>query len=337
LPTSETRKASIQNVLGYQLQGDGMGGIADGIATEPFAGFAYYRDQDTLTIGELMKPAPANDLHFLNSLSVSRALVELLTNHVLANGKSLGKTFQMEVLTSQDPESDLLHFEASGGINSIISEASQHGVWRTWWDSRSGFHFIPDYYRGSTDGEGHQINEDEFGLPIFPIKCIIEQGPSLIGELEIGKGDSAHPPIHSQRVRGQPFTSFGDATTDPMSNYYNMKLGAIYPVGARVEDNTTGGADPTFDNYMGKYSLTQAYRLYNKGNAQTTFTWKNFPYPALAFSMLHRPVIIKAKDPKGEWDFSTGKLFVVEQVSIDWKDDGHGGGVYLCSASGIEL
>jgi hypothetical protein len=87
LPTSETRKTAIQKVLGRRLQGEGD-------YTDPFAGFANYRDQYTIKVGELMEPAPANDLHFFNYLSSSRVIVEILTNHVLANGKSLGQTFR---------------------------------------------------------------------------------------------------------------------------------------------------------------------------------------------------------------------------------------------------
>lgn len=327
LPTSETRKGSMQNALGYPLQGSGQGGIADGVPTEPFAGFANYRDQDTETVGELMIPAKTNDLHFCNRLSTSRALVEVLTNHVMANGKSIGNTFQMEIQTGRDPESDLLHFEVSGSINSIINEAAQHGVWRAWWDARSGFHFIPDYYAGPLP--------DGFGIrQPAKVACTIKQGPSLVGELEVSPGSDT-PLVHSYRVRGQPFTSFGDATTDPMSNYYNMKLGAVYPPGSKV--GTGPGSDPTMDNYLGKDAGTQAYRLFNKENARTTFTWRNFPYPTLAFGLLNRVVILSAKDPKGAWDYTGGKRFVVENVTVDWQDNGKGGGVYMCSISGIEV
>jgi hypothetical protein len=82
---------------------------------------------------------------------------------------------------------------------------------------------------------------------------------------------------------------------------------------------------------------SRQYRLYYKENARTTFSWKNFPYPALAMGLLHRVIILKAKDPKGAWDYSSGKRFVVENVSVDWQDNGKGGGVYLCSISGIEV
>jgi hypothetical protein len=327
LPDSSTRKASTQNTLGYPLQGTGQGGIADGVPVDPFSGIANYRDQDTLTVGELMTPVPPNELHFLNKLSSSRALVEVLSNHVLANNGPLGHTFSMEILTGQDLESDVLHFEVSGAINSIINEAAQHGVWRAWWDSRCGFHFIPDYYAGPLRDASGILQDAKVALTI-------EDGPSLVGEIEVSPGSDI-PLVHSYRVRGQPFTSFGDATTDPMSNYYNQKLGAIYPPGAKVGDGP--GSDPTMDNYLGKDAAVQAGRLYYKENARTTFSWKNFPYPTLAFGLLHRQIILKAKDPKGAWDFSAGKKFVVESVSVDWQDNGKGGGVYMCSISGVEV
>jgi hypothetical protein len=327
LPDNATRVTATQTQLGYRLSGDDANGIKNGFYVDPFSGFANYRDQDTLTVGELMQPAPANDLHFCNKLSSSRVLVEILTNHVLANGKGIGLTFPMEIQTGQDFEQDILHFEVSGGINSIINEAAQHGVWRAWWDSRCGFHFIPDYYAGPLP--------DGSGIPQpGKVAITIQDGPSLVGELEVNPG-SADPIVHSQRVRGQPFTSFGDATTDPMTNYYNMKLGAIFPVGAKDGDGP--GSDPTMDNYMGKNALVQAGRLYYKENARTTFSWKNFPYPALAMGLLHRVIILKARDPKGAWDYSSGKRFVVENVSVGWQDNGKGGGVYLCSISGIEV
>jgi hypothetical protein len=99
-----------------------------GFIVDPFAGFGAYRDQYLLKVGELMEAAPANDLHFCNALSTWHGLVELMTNHVLANGKSIGQTFNLEIRTDQSPENDLLHYEASGSINSIILQAAH--AWR---------------------------------------------------------------------------------------------------------------------------------------------------------------------------------------------------------------
>jgi len=228
----------------------------------------------------------------------------------------------MEILTGYDLESDLLHFEASGGLNSMIDEAARHGVWRWWWDAKCGFHFVPDYYSG-------------FGTDRIAIT--LSNGPSMLGEVEVGLANG-DPLLHSQAVRGQPFTSFGDADTDPLSNYYNKPLGAIYPPGAVVGSGP--GADAVMDDYMGKNSPAQAQRLFNKGNARTTLTWGNFPYPAMAFGLPGRIINCNMKDPKGAWDFSggSGKKFVVESVSIDLKNsDSPGGGEYMCSASAIEI
>jgi hypothetical protein len=321
LPTSETRKAGIQNALGYTLQGEGQGGIADGQYIDPFSGFANYRDNYTMKVGELMQPAPANDLHFFNQLSAMRVVVEILTNHALANGKALGQTFGMEILTNQDPEYNLLHFEVSGSINSIIQEAANQIVGRAWWDSRSNFHFISDYYSGYNAGT---------------IALTLKDGPSLVGEIEVGQSETASSPVNSYRVRGQPFQSFGDAESDPLTTYYDMALGAKYPPGAVV--GAGPGSDPTDDSYLGKNAAFQAKKLYYKSNAQTTFTWKNVPYPTLVMGLLNRLIKIDAKDPKGAWDFTGGKLFVVTDVEGSLQDAGSpNGGYWLCTVSGIEV
>jgi hypothetical protein len=322
LPTSETRKAATQSTLGYLLQGEGQGGIADGNFIDPFAGFGLYRDGYIMKVGELMVPAKANDLHFFNNLSCMRVVVEILTNHVLANGKSLGQTFGMEILTGQDPEYDMLHFEVSGGINSIISEAANQIVGRAWWDSRSNFHFMLDYYGGGGNGK---------------VAATITAGPSHIGELEIMPGSDV-PLVNSVRVRAQPFLSFGDATSGPLTNFYNTTLGAVYPPGTAIGSGP--GSDSIVDNYMGKNAAGQAFRLYHKDNAQTAFSWKNVPYPGLIMGLLNREIKIKAKDPKGSWDFTTGggKRFIVTDVEGQLQDpDSPNGGYWLCSASGIEI
>jgi hypothetical protein len=319
LGSDSAKRAFIQNTLNYQLQGVGQGGIADLQYIDPFAGFATYRDQYTMKVGELMQRIGANPDHFFWELSSSRVLEEILVHHVTANGHSICELFQMEILTREDLERDLLHFEVSGSINSIINEAAQHGVWRAWWDSRCGFHFIPDYYAKPDEAK---------------VACTIEGGPSLLGEIEVGRG-SPDPLVHSYRVRPQALLSYGDSITSPLENNFDMVLGAVYPPGLKVGSGP--GSDPIMDNYMGKDGAEQARRLFKKSNARTIFSWKNFPYPTLAMGLLHRVIMLKARDPKGAWDYSSGKLFVVENVSVDWQDNGRGGGVYLCSISGIEI
>ncbi|MBA3829900.1 MAG: hypothetical protein H0X33_13250 [Taibaiella sp.] len=319
LPNLVTRKASIQNALGYPLQGTGKGGIADGMFVDPFAGFANYRDQYLLKAGELMQPVAANDLHFCNALSTWHGLVEIMTNHVKANGQPIGDTFNLEIRTDQSPERDLLHYEASGGINSIIQQAAQHGVARTWWDSRSNFHFMLDYYGGGGDGK---------------VAMTLIDGPSFLGDIEVGPG-SPLARINRVAVRGQPFLSFGDATTDPMSNNFDMVLGAVYPPGAPLGGS---GSNIVQDNYMGKNAAAQAYKMFHKENAQTIFNWKNMVHPTLALGLFNREILIKAKDPKKGWNFSGGKRFIVTDVSGELTDaDNPNGGYWLCSLSGIEI
>jgi hypothetical protein len=320
LPTSpELIKASAQNYLGYTFKDDSGVGINAPTPkyNDPLGGFGYYTDQYTLTVGEAMKPRPCNENHLFYKLSASRILVEILRNHVKANGRSIMEMFNMEILTQLDPEYNILTADISGTINSIIQELAQHGVWRAWWDSRCNFHFIPDYYTGYANN---------------PVLQII-QGPSLLGELEVNPGTDQRR-VNRAEVKGQPFISFGDADTDALSANVNMALGAVYPPGT---PKGGVGSDVTMDNYMGRNSGEQARRMYNKANARTTFRWSNFPYPTLAFGLLNRPVAITATDPKLAWSFS-GKLFVVTDADIQLTDaDRPDGGYYLCSVSGIEI
>jgi hypothetical protein len=56
--------------------------------------------------------------------------------------------------------------------------------------------------------------------------------------------------------------------------------------------------------------------------------------------LLNREVRVKAKDPKGAWDFSSGdgKRFIVTDVEGQLADgDSPNGGYWLCSCSGIEI
>jgi hypothetical protein len=323
LPTSpDFIRASAQNVLGQTFKGDATStgtGIANQKYQDPLGGFGYYTDQYTLTVGSAMEPRPCNENHLMAKLSSSRILAELFANHVKANGRPIGEMFNMEVLTSADIEYNILTADVSGTVNSIINEMAQHGVWRTWWDSWGNFHFIPDYYSAGA-GNAH---------------LIIQEGPSLIGELEVNLGTDQKR-INRAEVRGQPFISFGDATADPLTSNINMALGAVYPPGT-PKGGINGGSDVTMDNYMGRNSGEQARRMYNKANAKTTFRWSNFPYPTLAFAMLNRTVAINASDPKGNWSFSD-KRFVVTEVDIQLTDGNRpDGGYYLCSMSGIEI
>jgi hypothetical protein len=153
-----------------------------------------------LKVGELMEAAPANDLHFCNALSTWHGLVELMTNHVLANGKGIGQTFNLEIRTDQSPENDLLHYEASGSINATILQAAMHGVARTWWDSRSNFHFMLDYYGGGGDGK---------------VGMTLTDGHSFLGDIEVGPAPPV-PVVHSARVRGQGFLNYAGSIVSPM-------------------------------------------------------------------------------------------------------------------------
>jgi hypothetical protein len=332
--TLEDYRISVQKQLGYLLQGQGQGGMADKIYKDPLMGFANHnRDDYTMTVGKLMEEIPANDFHVVNNLSVSRALAEVTTNHFLINGKPMGNTFPLNIATNLDPENDLMHYEASGSLNSMAQEATQHGCWLSYWDSKSGFHFVPD----------------TCSLPLaqIPIAATVSDGPGLIGEIDVTLGT---PSIRVSRagVKGQEFLGFGDTTGGVVNDYFNRRIGRTWPV-----DTPPGrpGVEVTMDGYMGKQMLEQARRLWAKANRQTTLAWNNIPYPDLLFGLLGQVVAFKVKDPKGGFDFSLedksfpypgltyrgGKLFQCVQVSGSFQQGSRNGNSFLGSAQFLEV
>jgi hypothetical protein len=61
-------------------------------------------------------------------------------------------------------------------------------------------------------------------------------------------------------------------------------------------------------------------------------------HPTLALGLFNREIFIKAKDPKGGWDYSSGKRFIVTDVSGQLQDaDKPSGGYWMCDLSGIEI
>jgi hypothetical protein len=115
-----------------------------------------------------------------------------------------------------------------------------------------------------------------------------------------------------------------------------MVLGAVYPPGTKIGEGS--GNDIIQDNYMGRNTASQAEKIFRKGNAQTIFNWKNMVHPTLALGLFNREIFIKAKDPKGGWDYSSGKRFIVTDVSGQLQDaDEPNGGYWMCDLSGIEI
>lgn len=303
--------------MGYMMNGTGQGGIADQEYVDPFMGFATYRDQYTITVGELMKPVPANENHIMQFNSASRGVVEIYKNHVTCNGKSIAKMFSHEFELSEDPENDVLTFELSGSPNSIVKTAAVNGNFRYWWDNQSMFHYISDYSNKETVPVAYSINLDG----------------SFLGTLKVSLGTSSHR-VNRVAIRGQPFTSFSDAQENALDSYYNTVQGATY---GYSQDLGGEGTDITQENYLGKNCAEQAVRVWLSESAETTFSWENFPFPVLASSLFNRVVSITGSDPKRAWAF-TNKNFVVTNVSINLAGkDGLGGGYYMCSISGKEI
>jgi hypothetical protein len=139
--TTIQRKNSVQANLGYLLQGTGPTGVAAQDYQDPFGGFGSHRNNYSATVGQLMEPVAANEFHLMAKLSSSRVAAEIMNNHVKANGHAIKDLFGMEIMVGADIESELLTFDTSGSINSIMQDMGRHGVWLVYWDTRSMFHF----------------------------------------------------------------------------------------------------------------------------------------------------------------------------------------------------
>jgi hypothetical protein len=310
------KKNNIQAYLGYLLQGTGPTGMAVGDYQDPLQGLGNYRNQYNSTINQLMQPVAANEFHFFSSLSSSRVAVEIMNNHVKANGHAIKDVFGMEILVGSDIERDLLTFDTSGSINSIMQDMARHGVWLVYWDTRAGFHFVPHYYWGGG----------------YPISAVIASGPSLVGDLEISPA-SPNQRMSGVGVKGQGFLTFGDAGLDALSTNVNANLGAVYPPGGDYGQ----GEFYTMDDYMGRNCGVQAQRLFNLKNARTRFKWSNIPYPTLVTALFNKAVAITATDPNGNYSYN-GKPFWVTDFDIQLEDpERPGNGVYNCSISGVEI
>ncbi len=318
----------IQNTLGYPLRGAGQGGIADNQYSEPFPAFGAYIDLYTATLGSLGTLPGPNPRHFPVRLSASRAFSELFANHLNATVgggvyrpqvQPLHKVFGVDIQGWLDVEQDLMHFELSGSINSMIQTVAQQGMWRAWWDAECNFHFIPDYFGP---------NDDPYSKPMAEF----HYGPSLIGELEINPGTNAER-VNRVAVKPQQFMGFGDNTDDILTSYANRPLGAVYPPGKQA-----GGNDRNMDNYAGKRADIQAKKMFYKETAMTTFTLSNFPNPMAAIQLFNRVISITGEDPRKGWKCD-GKRFIVTNVSgqLDDPERPDGGNGYLCTLSGIEV
>lgn len=323
LPTDQ-----IQNTLQYPLRGAGKGGIADNQYSEPFPGFGSYIDLYSATIGSATNLPPPNPRHFLTKLSAVRAFSELFANHlnVTVGGTGyvpqripLHKLFGVDIQGWTDVEQDLMSFELSGGINSMIQTVAQQGVWRAWWDAECNFHFIKDYFGP---------NDDPYSKPVLEL----HYGPSLIGELEINPGTIGER-VNRTAVKSQQFLGYGDNTSDILTSYFNRPLGAVYPPGTKA-----GGNDRNMDNYLGKRSDIQARRMFAKETAMTTFTWSNVPFPMAAIWLFNRTISITGTDPRNGWNCQD-KRFIVTDVEgqLDDPERPDGGNGYLCTLHGIEV
>jgi hypothetical protein len=340
--TDALRRASIGNVLGYPLQGVDGDGMYYGNYKDPFGGFGNNdRDEYTMKAGQLMKPIPANDNHFLGALSPIHAFSEIICNHFRANGESLPLVVGMKVDLDASLEDKLLTFDLSGSFNSMAAEVARNGVWSYGWNSKSQFYMVPDFCT--------------MGLKDIPLALVIVDGPSLIGDIEFGRATSSSR-VSRVKVKIQPLLGFGNNETDVLtSSFDDLRVGLTYPID--TPDDGRVGSEIALDNYMGLHGQEQARRWWSKSNQQSIFNWNNFPYPELAMGLLGKAVALRAKDPKGAFDFTTGdnsfsrpeltyrtklgspvgKLFKCVRVKGTWQDNGLGGGAFMCSANFEEI
>jgi hypothetical protein len=246
----DEKRAMQQNTAGYPFTGAGAGGIYDDGYHSAIGGFGLYVDDYNLTAGQAAAPRAVNRNHLMQFVSSSRVLVELMKNHIFCNTRPLAEVFTTELYTALDIERDLVTYDVSGTVNSMMQELASQYFARMWWDSMSRFHFIPDYYGGGSD--------------LVPIKAFLNDGPSKIGQFDVTPGKKGKR-VNRVAVKQHMLVNFEDSETGPLEN---IKLGAVYPPGAGEEGE--GATVPPIDNYMGKNAGTHAYRNYRKAEFSRT-------------------------------------------------------------------
>jgi hypothetical protein len=281
---------------------------------DPFANFANYIDESTLTYTDVLTPLPANEKHFLDNLSVIYALEEYMSNHVLVNGKSIYQAFDIEIVA--DTESAIISIDINDGSpQSAILSALREGNFRYWWDNQCGMHLIPDYCNpGATVTTVGTLNLSKIaGLTINVVP-----GPPP-GYPRVNR-------VYAEGVWSSPASTLDTASqTTPLKNWKIAPNKATYPVGQGLG---LGGEDVSIRGaHLSKMDLF-THSEYNRLSQKARVQIAGFPYIPWAVRSYNRPVYLTfPDDPMGSFKGLTNGLYSLEEVNIQMQDiDGLGGG-----------
>jgi hypothetical protein len=180
---------------------------------DPLSGFGAYFDEASGSYIDVLSPHPANEQHFLGSLSAAYALQEYFNNHVRMNGSPIGQTMAIEIIP--DSENAIITLDiAEGSPHNAALSTLREGNYRYWWDYNCGMHLVPDY---CTPFYGGGVSAGTLNLAKIP-GLVIEVSPG--------------PPVgytRVNRVYAEGQWSSPAATSDPLARFRRWKRGRLHP------------------------------------------------------------------------------------------------------------
>lgn len=294
------------------------------ITVDPFAGFANFDiDPYSATPSQLITARPANELHIKDPLSLSYALKELFTNHVLAQagGGSLipiSYYFGVHIDAGADGESKMLSCEFGPGSphDAALEAASNNGPYIYYWNHLSQMYFVLDPAAGGSIATAINITDNYPG----------------VGKLSFSPGSMVNR-IDRVVVQGQ--WSAGAAGAEmPAQDWSTTSTmaAAIYPYGA-----PPGSNDYIMTGYQGTRAANMAQALHRIKGRQATFRFDSFPYLLQAVGAFKQIVEYNVSDPSGIAGISN-KKFICDSVSISRQEGDERGGYYwLATLGGTEI
>lgn len=274
------------------------------MTTDVFAGFARYIDESSLTWSDTLSPQPANEIHFLPSLSVIYALEEYFSNHVRVNGAPIGQVFGVEIVP--DGESSIINIDiAEGSPHSAVLSALREGNFRYWWDHKCMMHLVPDYCNANFGGGVYvgSLTLDK----IAGITITVSPGPP-VGYPRVSRvyanGVWTSPASDSDSLAQQP----------PLDSWKAAPNKATYPIGQQVG---LGGEDVSLSgmhiSHMDVFTRSEYRRL----SQRQRVTISGFPFICWAIRAYNRIVRLTfPQDPLGSFKPSDNGYYSVESVSI---------------------
>lgn len=312
--------------LGYQVIDTGRSGF-DPATNDPFAGFAYYVDEFTASVNEILTPHPANEVHIKSDLSVAHALDEMATNHILCNRgfgyASIKAYFNLHIDYLSSPETKLINVEyGPGDVNSAFIEAQKHGNWLYYWDRNSDGWFILSPYNGLYNGD----------VPPQRIK----QGRANNFEMQIAPA-ARFSPINRVVVEGQWSDAFGGTGYPALDNFtYVPGNKAVYPTG--TVSGARPGDDVIFQGYHGIHTAAMAQSEYGRQSSRATFSIKGIPFLGWALARFYGQIYLEYQDGLKLFDYTIPKPFLCNSITITINDeDRPGGGWGSADLSGVEI